>query len=196
MGKLLTEFFVTHHLDILDAFHAVEKFLDCPGPAILGGFPILDLRELVSTGVNVSLGCDGSATNDSSSLLDTMRMGYLMQAWHCKARGGCVTPYEILKLATVGGAKTLGRSDLGSLEVGKCADLFMIDTDVPELSGTLHDPKNLLARVKTSPSSLSSPNQVSSMYWKPARSRKERKERGRMGARGRQIGRASCRERV
>ena len=76
-----------------------------------------------------------------------MRMGYLMQAWHCKARGGCVTPYEILKLATVGGAKTLGRSDLGSLEVGKCADLFMIDTDVPELSGTLHDPKNLLARV-------------------------------------------------
>lgn len=119
----------------------------CPGPAILGGFPILDLRELVSTGVNVSLGCDGSATNDSSSLLDTMRMGYLMQAWHCKARGGCVTPYEILKLATVGGAKTLGRSDLGSLEVGKCADLFMIDTDVPELSGTLHDPKNLLSRV-------------------------------------------------
>ncbi len=119
----------------------------CPGPAILGGFPILDIRALRETGVNVSLGCDGSATNDSSSLLDTLRMGYLMQTWHSKARGGCVTPYEMLKVATVEGARTLGRSDLGSLEIGKCADLFMIDTNVPELAGTLHDPRNLLARV-------------------------------------------------
>lgn len=119
----------------------------CPGPAILGGFPILDIRGLREMGVNVSLGCDGSATNDSSSLLDTLRMGYLMQTWHSKARGGCVTPYEMLKAATVEGARTLGRRDLGSLEVGKCADLFMIDTDVPELAGALHDPRNLLARV-------------------------------------------------
>ena len=119
----------------------------CPGPAILGGFPILDIRALRETGVSVSLGCDGSATNDSSSLLDTLRMGYLMQTWHSKARGGCVTPYEMLKAATVEGARTLGRSDLGSLEIGKCADLFMIDSNVPELAGTLHDPRNLLARV-------------------------------------------------
>lgn len=119
----------------------------CPGPAILGGFPILDIRALRETGVSVSLGCDGSATNDSSSLLDTLRMGYLMQTWHSKARGGCATPYEMLKAATVEGARTLGRPDLGSLEIGKCADLFMIDTDVPELAGALHDPRNLLARV-------------------------------------------------
>lgn len=119
----------------------------CPGPAILGGFPILDIKALLEADITVSLGCDGSATNDSSSLLDALRMGYLMQTWHSKQRGGCVSAYEMLKVATVGGAKTLGRSDLGSLEVGKCADLFMIDTDVPELAGTLHDPKNLLARV-------------------------------------------------
>jgi hydroxyatrazine ethylaminohydrolase len=58
-----------------------------------------------------------------------------------------VSPYEILKIATVNGAKTLGHEELGSLEEGKGADLFMIDTRVLELSGTLHDPKNLLAHV-------------------------------------------------
>ena len=51
-----------------------------------------------------------------------------------------------LKVATINGAKTLGRPDLGSLEPGKAADLFMIDTAVLELTGALHDPKNIIAR--------------------------------------------------
>ena len=119
----------------------------CPGPAILGGFPIIDIKAMQERGVVVSLGCDGSATNDSSSMLDTLRMAYLMQTYYTKARGGSVTAYDMLKCATVNGAKTLGCSDLGSLEVGKAADLFMIDTEKMELTGALHDPKNLLARV-------------------------------------------------
>ncbi len=118
----------------------------CPAPAILGGFPILPIREMTEAGVCVSLGCDGSATNDSSSLLDSMRTAWMMQAWHSKQRGGCLSPYEMLKIATVNGAKTLGRPDLGSLEVGKAADLFMVDAGALELTGTLHDPCNLLAR--------------------------------------------------
>ena len=79
----------------------------CPGPAILGGFPILPLKDLQEKNVCVSLGCDGSATNDSSSLLDSMRTAWMMQAWHAKERGGCILPYEMLKIATVNGAKTL-----------------------------------------------------------------------------------------
>lgn len=119
----------------------------CPGPAVLGGYPILDMKKFESEGALVSLGCDGSATNDGSSLLDTLRMGYLMQAYNSKSRGGSVTPYEMLKMATVNGAKTLGRDMLGSLEIGKAADLFMIDTDKLELLGALHDPKNIISRV-------------------------------------------------
>lgn len=119
----------------------------CPAPAVLGGFPILDIKGLLQAGVLVSLGVDGSATNDGSNMLDSLRMAYLMQAYHSKSRGGCVSPYDLLKVATVNGARTLGRNDLGSLEVGKAADLFMIDTNVLEMTGTLHDPKNLLARV-------------------------------------------------
>nr|WP_130789841.1 amidohydrolase [Lachnoclostridium pacaense] len=119
----------------------------CPSPAILGGFPILDIKEMLKAGINISLGCDGSATNDSSNLLDALRIAYLMQTYHSKQRGGCVSAYEMLKVATINGAKTLGRPDLGSLEPGKAADLFMIDTAVLELTGALHDPKNIIARV-------------------------------------------------
>ena len=70
------------------------------------GFPILNIKQLMDMGICISLGCDGSATNDSSNLLDTLRMAYLMQAWHTKARGGCVTAYDLLKAATINGAKT------------------------------------------------------------------------------------------
>lgn len=119
----------------------------CPSPAILGGFPILDIKAMSEAGVLISLGCDGSATNDSSNLLDSLRTSYMMQAYHTKARGGCASAYDMLKVATINGAKTLGRLDLGSLEPEKAADLFMIDTETLELTGALHDPCNMLARV-------------------------------------------------
>lgn len=118
----------------------------CPAPAVLGGFPILDMRAMQREGMLISLGCDGSATNDSSNLLDSLRMAYLMQAFHSKARGGSLSSYDLLKIATVNGAKTLGRTDLGSLEPGKGADLFMVGTEKLELAGAVHDPANLLAR--------------------------------------------------
>lgn len=119
----------------------------CPSPAVLGGFPILDIKAMQAAGVNISLGCDGSATNDSSNLLDALRMAYLMQAYHTKQRGGSASAYDMLKVATINGAKTLGRPDLGSLEVGKAADLFMIDTETLELAGALHDPRHIIPRV-------------------------------------------------
>lgn len=152
MGFIGPDVWVAHDWEIIPEEYAVMAkyqtgISHCPGPAILGGFPILNIKELLDAGISVSLGCDGSATNDSSSLLDSLRTAYLMQAYHSKQRGGSASAYDMLKVATVEGAKTLGRPDLGSLEIGKAADLFMIDTEVLELTGTLHDPKHLLARV-------------------------------------------------
>jgi hydroxydechloroatrazine ethylaminohydrolase len=119
----------------------------CPAPATLGGFPILDMPAMKKAGMSLSLGCDGSSTNDSSNLLDSLRMAYLMQSFHSKERGGSPSSYDMLKLATVGGAKMMGRDDIGTLEAGKGADLFMIDTEKLEYSGALHDPANLIARM-------------------------------------------------
>ncbi|HIT07367.1 MAG TPA: amidohydrolase [Candidatus Scybalocola faecipullorum] len=152
IGFLGEDVFVAHAWELTpDEYKVLAKtgtgISHCPAPAVLGGFPILDIKWLMEQGVLVSLGCDGSATNDSSNELDALRMAYLMQAYHTKARGGCASAYDMLKVATVNGAKMLGRHDLGSLEPEKGADLFMIDTDCLELAGALHDPKNLLARV-------------------------------------------------
>ncbi len=118
----------------------------CPAPAVLGGFPIIDIPAMEDRGMRLSLGCDGSATNDSSNLLDSMRMAYLMQSFHSKKRGGAPSSYDMLKITAQGGAGILGRNDLGSIETGKGADLFMIDAEKLELAGAVHDPANLLAR--------------------------------------------------
>ena len=126
--------------------HTKTGLSHCPAPAVLGGFPIIDIPAMTKAGMQVSLGCDGSATNDSSNLLDTLRMAYLMQSYHSKLRGGSPTPYQMLRLATVEGAAMLGRSDVGSLKPGMAADLFMVDVGRLDLAGTLHDPANLLAR--------------------------------------------------
>ena len=152
MGFIGEDVFFAHGWELTPEEHKVlakygSGVSHCPGPAILGGFPILDIKAMQERGVLISLGCDGAATNDSSSMLDTLRMGYLMQTYHTKMRGGSVSAYDMLKCATINGAKTLGRSDLGSLEEGKAADLFMVDVEKMEYTGALHDPKNFLARV-------------------------------------------------
>ena len=51
-----------------------------------------------------------------------------------------MTAREALELATIGGARVLGRSDIGSLEVGKCADFFSLDLNTVGYAGALHDP--------------------------------------------------------
>ncbi|MCJ7511393.1 MAG: amidohydrolase family protein, partial [Anaerolineales bacterium] len=51
-----------------------------------------------------------------------------------------ITARQVLEMATRGGAAVLGRSDIGSLAVGKCADLIAIRLDRLEFAGGLHDP--------------------------------------------------------
>lgn len=119
----------------------------CPAPAVLGGFPIIDMKQILSTNTTISLGVDGSATNDSSNLLDTLRLAYLMQASLSKQRGGTVTPYDIVKMATRGGAKSLGRPEIGYLATDMAADLFALDVNRLEFVGALHDIKNLIPRL-------------------------------------------------
>ncbi len=119
----------------------------CPAPTFYGATEMLDIPALQDAGVLISLGCDGCSTNEGSSMLDALRLGYLMQTFRNVNRNGCPKPYDILKIATVNGARTLGRPELGSLKPGMAADLFMIDVSTLELAGALHDPKNIIPKL-------------------------------------------------
>lgn len=103
------------------------------------------LPEMLELGVPVGLAVDGSASNDGSNLLEELRVGYLLHRLHSSDRAP--SGYEMLKLATRGSARVLGWEELGSLEVGKAGDLFMIDSRRLELTGALLDPKSLLGTV-------------------------------------------------
>lgn len=106
---------------------------------------IAKIPRMLELGVPVGLAVDGSASNDGSNLLAELRASFLLhrlQSSHQAPSG-----YDVLKMATKGGAKILGRDDIGSIEVGKAADLFMIDSNQLEYVGAQSDPKSLLATV-------------------------------------------------
>ena len=101
--------------------------------------------EMLELGVPVGLAVDGSASNDGSNLLEELRVAYLLHRLQSSEKA--TSGYDVLKIATVGSAKILGRDDIGSLEVGKAGDLFAIDTRRLELVGADLDPKSLLGTV-------------------------------------------------
>lgn len=117
----------------------------CPVSNMKLASGVAKLPLMLESGVPVGLAVDGSASNDCSNMLAEIRAAYLLHrlTYSSKAPDG----YEILKVATLGSAGILGRNDIGSIETGKAADLFMIDTNRLELAGTLLDPKCMLATV-------------------------------------------------
>lgn len=103
------------------------------------------IPEMLRLGVPVGLAVDGSASNDGSNLLEEMRVCYLLH----RLTSGELAPtgYDILKMATRGSARLLGRQDIGQLSPGRCADLFLVDSRRLELAGACLDPKNVLCTV-------------------------------------------------
>ena len=106
------------------------------------------IPRMLELGVPVGLAVDGSASNDCSNLLADLRASYLIHrlTFSHRAPDG----YDLLRVATRGGASVLGRDDIGSIEVGKAADLFMLDVNRIEYVGALLDPGSILATVGVS----------------------------------------------
>jgi len=93
------------------------------------GDGVAPVVEMLRQGVNVALGTDGAASNHSQDLFDTMKAASLLQKVHHQD-AGVIDPYSVLRMATIGGAKALGlESVCGSIEVGKRADLILLDID-------------------------------------------------------------------
>jgi 5-methylthioadenosine/S-adenosylhomocysteine deaminase len=91
------------------------------------GDGVAPVVEMLRQGVNVALGTDGAASNHSQDLFDTMKAASLLQKVHHQD-AGVIDPYSVLRMATAGGAKALGlESVCGTIEVGKRADLILVD---------------------------------------------------------------------
>ncbi|MGL4736687.1 MAG: 8-oxoguanine deaminase [Cellulosilyticaceae bacterium] len=106
---------------------------------------IARIPEMLKLGIPVGLAVDGSASNDGSNLLEELRVAFLLHRLHSSRQAP--TGYDLLKVATNGGARLLGRHAIGALCTGKAADLFMIRATRLEFVGTQYDPKSLLSTV-------------------------------------------------
>ena len=99
----------------------------CPTSNLRLGSGVAPARELIEAGVRVGFAVDGSASNDGGDLLAESRMGMLVMRG---AHGPAAMPArEALRIATSGGARCLGRDDVGSIEVGKRGDVTLFEVD-------------------------------------------------------------------
>ncbi|HEY6549052.1 MAG TPA: 8-oxoguanine deaminase, partial [Vicinamibacteria bacterium] len=119
----------------------------CPSSNFRLGSGLAPVRDMLDAGVAVGLGVDGSASNDTSNMFAEARQALLAhrpgqppERW--------VTAQEVMWMATRGGARCLGRDDIGSLEPGKAADLILVDTRRLSYAGASSD---LLAALVFSP---------------------------------------------
>lgn len=114
----------------------------CPCSNCRLGSGIAPVRAMRDAGVKVGLGVDGSASNDAGNLVAEARQALLLQR---VARGAdAMSAREALEIATLGGARVLGRSDCGSLEPGKRADLAIWDVSGIEGAGSWDPVASLL----------------------------------------------------
>ena len=114
----------------------------CPGSNMRLASGTAPIRAMRDAGVPVSIAVDGSASNDSGHLLGEARLALLLQrVAHGPVKGpSALTAREVLEIATLGGAKVLGRDDIGALAPGMAADIVTIPLDDVGVAGALHDP--------------------------------------------------------
>jgi 8-oxoguanine deaminase len=129
----------------------------CPCSNMRLSSGIAPIRKMLNAGVPVGLGVDGSASNDAAHMVNEARQALLLarvgramqpaEERDGKTFFGCdlgpaeMTARDALSVATRGGAQVLGRSDIGHLAVGMCADLVLFDLDTLAFAGgAVHDP--------------------------------------------------------
>ncbi|MBC8375338.1 MAG: 8-oxoguanine deaminase [FCB group bacterium] len=110
----------------------------CPSSNMRLGSGIARIRELLDANVNVSLGVDGSASNDSGDMLLEMRNAMLIS--RLREQDYWLSARDVLSMVTRGGAAALGRHDIGQLSVGKQADLALFEMNNLAQAGSLSDP--------------------------------------------------------
>ena len=124
---------VAHCVWVSDAEQAVlaerhAKVLHCPGSNLKLGSGIAPVPEMRARGISVSLGADGAACNNSLDMFHEMRLAATLPAM--RLGPGALPAREVVRMATREGAVALGLDhDIGSIEIGKKADLILVAGD-------------------------------------------------------------------
>ena len=129
------------HLDEKDARRLGETgsgVATCPSSNLRLGAGIAPVRAYLDERVKVGLGVDGPASNEAAGLFGEIRQTMLASRASGPERG--LSAREALRLATRGGADILGRDDVGSIEVGKRADVALFGVDGLAQAGAAADP--------------------------------------------------------
>ena len=106
----------------------------CPSSNMLLASGICRIKELEAAGAPVGLGVDGSASNDSSNMMQEVRQAFLLQ--RIRYGSAAVSHEDALRWGTAGGARVLNRPDLGTLAPGQAADIALFDLDELRFSGS------------------------------------------------------------
>lgn len=110
----------------------------CPSSNMRLGSGICRVTEMLPTDINVGIGVDGSASNDTSDMLGEMRNALLLQ--RVNYGSGAVQTRDIFKMATENGAKLLNFEKVGQLQEGWAADMAIFNINKMEYAGSLSDP--------------------------------------------------------
>ena len=105
----------------------------CPGSNMVLASGLCPAIDLERAGAPVGLGVDGSASEDASNLMQEARQA--LQIQRLRYGAASVSHKDVLRWATAGSARCLGRDDIGTIAVGKQADLAMFKLDEPRFSG-------------------------------------------------------------
>lgn len=120
----------------------------CPCSNMRLASGIAPIRKMLNANVPVGLGVDGAASNDATNLLQEARQAFLLARVRDES-ASVMTARDALEIATRGGAKVLGRDDIGYLAPGMAADFIAINLDKPGFVGTQSDPVAALIYCQT-----------------------------------------------
>jgi len=131
--NLLNSNLIAVHMTELDEFE-IERIAEagvnvvhCPESNLKLGSGICPVASLLEKGVNLCLGTDGAASNNDLDLLGEMRTAAILAKGSSGNASAC-NARQAIEMATINGARALGMADrIGSIEVGKCADLIAIN---------------------------------------------------------------------